>query len=162
MKQIKLTQGQFALVDDADYDWLNQYKWFAHKSRGNFYAGRMSPTKKGTRYAIRMHRQIFGLEHDDKRDTDHINHNTLDNHQENLRICTHRQNMKNQKKRPNTTSKYKGVCWKKKEKKWYVRITVDGNRISLGRFTDEKEAATAYNKAAKKYFGNFAYLNVFP
>ena len=98
MKKIELTQDQYAIVDDADYDWLNQWKWFAYKHRrGNFYAARMSPTKNGSRFYIRMSREILGLEHNDKRQGDHIHHNTLDNRRANLRICTNAENLKNRK-----------------------------------------------------------------
>ncbi len=123
MKQILLTQGKIALVADADYDWLNQWKWYVLKDRsGSFYAVRSSSQKKGKRYPIYMHRLILGLERGDKREGDHRNHNTLDNRRSNLRICTQQQNLTNQKPRSNGTSKYKGVTWDKHRKKWYAQI----------------------------------------
>ena len=152
MKEIPLTQGQFAIVDDADYDWLNQYKWCACKCRGNFYAIRQSTH-------IYMHRQILGLERGDKRQGDHQNHNTLDNRRDNLRVCTHRENLRNQKLQKKKTSKYKGVCWSESRKKWYAYITVNKKMKNLGRFHSEIFAAGIYDRAAKKYFGEFAHLN---
>ena len=87
MKQIKLTQNKVALVDDADHDWLSQWKWYAVKDySGDFYATRNSSWKAGKQHTIRMHRQILGLERGDKRISDHINHSTLDNCRSNLRI----------------------------------------------------------------------------
>src|SRR3990167_11489999 len=96
MKRIKLTKGQYALVSDEDYEELNKVKWFALQSRGvkRFDAARNAPSVKGKEKVLLMHRVIMntpqGL------DTDHINHNPLDNRRENLRICTHGQNISNQ------------------------------------------------------------------
>lgn len=161
MKKIKLTQGQFALVDDADYDWLNQWKWFAYKHRhGNFYAARMSSTKNGKRFCIRMSRKVLGLKQGDKQQADHIYHNTLDNRRDKLRVCTNQENTRNKKIRSNTTSQFKGVHWCKLRKKWVAKIMIDGIKKSLGNFILEMDAALAYNKAAEKYFGEYACLNL--
>lgn len=160
MKRIKLTQGQVALVDDADYDWLTQYKWCAYKHRsGNFYSIRASSRKDGKQYTIMMHRQILGLKKGDKRQGDHRDHNTLDNRRNNLRICTGQQNQLNQKSHPNTTSRFKGVSWSKSCKKWIVHIRIKGKLKHLGYFISEIEAALMYDKAAEKYYKEFAYLN---
>ena len=89
---------------------------------------------------------------------DHINHDGLDNRKSNLRLCTQRQN--NQTQRPRgKTSKYKGVYWNKRAKKFMASICIDGKKKSLGYFIDEVAAAKSYDKAAKKLFGEFAYLN---
>jgi len=160
MKEIPLTQGQFAIVDDADYAWLNQWKWCAHKIRDYFYAVRHSSRKKGKRYTLLMHRVILGLERGDKRQGDHRNRNTLDNSQDNLRICTPRQNAMNRKAFSNTTSKYKGVSWNRQAKKWQAQIKIKGESRYLGSFDLEIDAAIAYNEEAKKHYGEFAYLNV--
>ena len=150
MKKIKLTQGKFALVDDVDYKWLNQWKWCAMYSYGNWYAMR------GKRPQIFMHRLIlntpFGM------DTDHINHNTLDNKHCNIRVCTHQQNSFNGKPRKGT-SKYKGVSWFKRDKKWRAYIVLNNKQIHLGYFISEIEAARTYDKAAIKHFGVYAFLN---
>lgn len=160
MREIPLTQGKVALVDNADYDWLNQHKWHANEDcSGNFYAARNLPLGNGKYYHIRMHRQILGLKRGDKREIDHKNHKTLDNRRINIRICTHQQNLMNHKLHSNTSSKYKGVYWDKQHKKWRARIYIKGKRKHLGRFEDEKQAALAYNEAAKKYYGEFAFLN---
>ena len=161
MKEIPLTQGEFAIVDDVDYDWLSQWKWHARKEGLNFYAARNPPKKSGNTAKIYMSRQILRLHCGDSRESDHINHNTLDNRRGELRICTHQQNLRNRKSFPNKTSRFKGVNWCKRLKNWQVAIRATGKTIYLGRFKDEKEAALAYNKAAKKYYGEFAYLNVF-
>lgn len=86
MKEILLTQNQVALVDDADFEWLSQWKWYAIWSPGikGFYAVRRGRLPDGRRSLIRMHRQILGLDMADKRQGDHVNHDTLDNRRENL------------------------------------------------------------------------------
>ena len=161
MKKIKLTQGQFALVDDVDYEELSKYKWQANyfKHINSFYATRHTPARKGKHYVIYMHRQILGLERGDGKQGDHKDHNTLDNRRENLRVCTRQQNEMNRKPNQDTTSQFKGVCWDKAKRRWRALIYLNGVSKHLGFFNEEKEAALAYNIAAKKYFGNFAYLN---
>jgi hypothetical protein len=95
---ILLTQGKFAIVDDADYEWLNQWKWCArwHMQTKSFYAVRNIPKQS---LNMRMHRQILelGNGNHDKRQGDHINHDTLDNRRNNLRIVTSRGNNSNRR-----------------------------------------------------------------
>lgn len=161
MKKIPLGSGKYTVVDDADYDWLNQYIWCL---TGNGYVINAiaysalcdtpcSPVSS-------MHRLILGLEIGDKREGDHINHKTSDNRRCNLRICNRSENQHNRSlTKRNTSSKFKGVSWNKNAKKWYTKIKVDGHTKWLGSFSEEKYAAQAYNIAAKKYFGEFAFLN---
>lgn len=160
MKKIPLTQGQFALVDDEDYMWLSQWKWFAHRKgvAFTFYAMRMVQ-EKGRQILCRMHREILGLKFGDKRQSDHENLHGLDNQRRNLRICTQAQNQQNQSLSKNNTSGYKGVSWHKTKKKWQSRIGSKSGRICLGHFDDKVKAAKAYDKTAKKLFGKFARLN---
>lgn len=150
MKEIQLTQGKVALVDDGDFELLNKYKWSAHKGRGAWYATRgVGP--------IKMHRQIthapIGAV------VDHINGNGLDNRRINLRVCSHSENMRNSALRSDNTTGYKGVR-KRTDRKWYsAEIRVNGLSVNLGRFETAEGAARAYDEAAKKYFGDFARLN---
>lgn len=161
MPRIPLTQDQYALVDDIDFEELNQFKWCVKRERnGNFYAVRRS-LKDDKQIKIRMHRQILGLEFGDSRQGDHINRITLDNKRANLRICTIQQNQFNRKPQANTTSKYKGVRWDKQKKKWRAVIMINGKNNYLGRYDDEELAAIAYDLVARKVFGDFAYLNFF-
>jgi len=106
-----------------------------------------------------MHREILELKKGDGKYGDHINHNTLDNRKNELRVCTQSQNNMNSRKRKNCTSIYKGVCWKKQFMRWDSYIMVNQKQIYIGRFKSEKMAALAYNKKAKELFGEFAYLN---
>jgi len=105
-----------------------------------------------------MHRQI--IDPGKGMVVGHINHRGMDNRRANIRAATHSQNLYNRKKpsRP-STSKYKGVSWHKLRKKWSARIGIDGKKRCLGNFEDEIEAAKAYDRAARKYHGEFACLN---
>src|SRR5437879_4118875 len=109
MKKIPLTQGQFAIVDDADFLELSQFSWYAQKQRHGFYAVRCIRDEKGNQRTILMHREIMRTQ--DGFDTDHINNDKLDNRRENLRICTASQNMQNKDIRSDSTSGFKGVSW---------------------------------------------------
>ena len=160
MKYIPLTQGKFACVDDADYEWLNQYKWHAQKDGNTWYAVRHITKPDGKRQAVMMHRFILGLKPSEL--TDHRNHNGLHNWQDNLRICNHSQNKQNSNPQKNGSSKYKGVYWKKSIHKWGTQIMKKGKNYHLGYFTSEIEAAKAYDIAAVKYFGEFASINFEP
>ncbi len=146
MKRIKLTQGQFALVDTEDYEQLNQYKWCAAWSpkTQSFYVERSSKIKNGKRYLILMAREVLGLKRDDILQSDHINHDTLDNRRVNLRAVTNQQNQWNQKNP-------KGYCWHKRDKKYQARIKVNGRGIHLGLFSTIKDARNAYLNAKKQY-----------
>jgi len=157
MKEIPLTQGKVAIVDDCDYDYLMQWKWYADKGVSTFYAKRNIRNADGTRSAIKMHRQIMGVT-DPKKLVDHINHEGLDCRKANLRLCSHSQNNKNMLK-TRGKSKYKGVCWHVNQKKFNVKINADGKVYHLGCFSSEIEAAHAYNKGALHYHGEFASLN---
>ncbi len=158
MKQIPLSQGLFALVDDEDFEELNKYKWCAYKSKNTFYALRNSLYKDNKkRHIIQMHRVILGL-NDLEIKCDHIDHNGLNNQKYNLRPSTNAENCKNQKAR-NGTSKYKGVCWCKKRNKWRANIRVNDKQVYIGHFNNEIDAAKSYDEMAKLHYKEFAYLN---
>ena len=158
MKEIKLSQGKIAMVDDEDFENLNNYKWFAYKDFETFYA-RRSYTENGIKHTIDMHRQILKLS-DSKIQVDHADCNGLNNQRFNIRECTNSQNRMNVRSAQNTSSKYKGVCWHVRAKKWNVGIGVNKKRIHLGYFDNEEMAAIAYDNAALKYFGEFSRLNI--
>ena len=159
VKEIQLTQGKVALVDDEDFEELNKYKWCAHKpgTASTYYAMRaISVIINGKRKQkmIDMHRQILGFP---KGMIDHINRNGLDNRKKNLRICTRSTNRLNSKIRKDNKSGFRGVCWYKQTKKWVAHIAQP--RITIGYFDDVIEAAKAYDKKAIELYGDFAQLN---
>lgn len=153
MREIPLTRGAVALVDDADYPWLSQWKWQV-SPKG--YASRTSGSK-GNRKHISLHR--FIMDAPNGAEIDHINRNKLDNRRCNLRFVTREQNMANRDKRKQGTSAYKGVRFRASISKWEARIKCNRQEIYLGCFTSEIEAARAYDRAALEYFGEFARLN---
>ena len=165
MKQIALTQGKVALVDDADFEWLTQWKWYTRKEKNTYYAVRTiitsliksssNPNRK--RILLPMHRDIMNAPKG--KDTDHINHNGLDNRRCNLRICSRSENNQNQLARK-CSSIYKGVSWSKAAQKWEAYIKKTRKRIYLGYHINEVDAALAYDIAAKKLFGEFAHTNL--
>jgi len=163
MKEIPLSRGKVALVDDEDYEWLNQSRWrlLSHNERYSSgpYALRSQynpDTKRST--TIYMHRLILSAP--SHLQVDHINGNGLDNRRSNLRLCLSRQNQYNYRKtkRP-TTSRYKGVSWNKQKRKWEAQIQVNRKHKHLGVFGNEKDAAYCYDAGALRYFGEFARLN---
>lgn len=152
MKKIKLTRGKEALVDDEDYEYLSQFKWqYHHKG----YAVRVTPRPEHKQ--LQMHREI--LKPEKGIFIDHINSNGLDNRKENLRLANNQKNQWNSRKQSNCSSKYKGVCWVKRSKKWRASIVYCRKSTFLGDFENEIDAVKAYNEAAIKYFGDFAKLN---
>ena len=158
-RHIPLTQGKYAIVDPEDYERFGQYRWFAVRSRDTFYAARSARREKdGRRKSYQMHREIMKIA--EGMVCDHINGDGLDNRKANLREATCAQNNWNRaKSRVISCSKYKGLAWDRQDRRWEVRISVNGRRIYIGRFKDQLEAAKAYDAAAVKYHGQYANVN---
>jgi len=152
---IPLTQGQNAIVDVEDFEWLSEWNWCTRKSSWKngllFYATR----NEGSRQ-IPMHVQILGCK------GDHKNRDGLDNRRRNLRPCTESQNGMNRRRYINNRSGFKGVSWDSVNKKWRASIAVQAKCKNLGLFKLKEDAARAYNKAAKRLHGEFACLNEVP
>jgi hypothetical protein len=156
MKIINLTQKQYTIVDDDDYENLIKFKWYARKDCNTYYALRFKyNNKKHTE--ILMHRLILNAPNNFK--VDHIDGNGLNNQKYNLRLCTSQQNNFNMGISKHNKSGFKGVSFCKSRNKWYAYIMINGRTKNLGRFLSINEAALKYNNAAKKYFGEFARLN---
>jgi len=158
MKEISLTQGQVALVDDDDYERLSQWKWCVTKQRNTFYAHR-GTSVAGVQKTLKMHRVILDCPRG--MDIDHIDGNGLNNQKSNLRIVTRRQN--NQNRHDKRTSIYPGVHWYSHANKWRAILGYKGNKICLGTFKSEINAFRAYYDAVlalgQEVLG-FAYPNI--
>lgn len=141
------------MVDDEDFDYLNQFYWQVDKTDS------VGTHANGERPRTLMHRLIMKAPAD--REVDHIDGNRLNNQRSNLRICNSSQNKCNRGPRKDCKSGYKGVSWHGQRQKWTVRIQPPNSKkyLSLGLYTDIKEAAKAYNKAAKKYHGEYVFIN---
>ena len=163
MKTIELTQGKVVLVDDDDFEYLNQWKWFANGNHGILYAIRRGLMIDGKQKTIRMHRVIMNTPKN--MNVDHIDGDGLNNQKKNLRNCTLAENNRNWRKQKIKTSIYKGVHYNISKFKGYTHIyiraciRVNNKLIALGNFKTEESAARAYDEAAKIYFGEFANLN---
>lgn len=156
MKLIPLTQGQFAQVDDEDYDSLMQWKWHAIKGRLSYYAVRAIPNtfKKKRQTTLWMHREIMNTE--DGVLVDHVDHDGLNNQKGNLRNCSISQN--NCNKKPVSKTGFKGVT-KVHERRYRAAIRVNRKALNLGAYEDPVSAAKMYDMYAEFYFGEFAFLN---
>jgi hypothetical protein len=163
MREIPLTRGYVAFVDDADYERVTAAgPWSAHiDRRKNVYARHtMQHNAEGKQPTLLMHRFILGIT-DSKVKVDHRNRYGLDNRRENLRLPTNSQNGANANKcRRGASSRFRGVSWHKRIGKWGAHIGVNRKLIHLGYFAEELDAARAYDAAAREHFGEFAHFNL--
>jgi len=154
MREIELTQGKVALIDDEDWPLVSQHTWHAAKSSDLWYA---RTTKRKTRMRVFMHRLIMnpprGL------DVDHINGDGLDNRKQNLRQATDSQNQQNRHRLSTNTSGYRGVTFHKKLNKWQAGIKKFGHSYYLGLHPTAESAALAYDLKAREIYGEGARLN---
>ncbi len=155
-RKIPLTQGQLAIVDSTDYDWLTQWRWCANWSKftQSYYAVRNETVGYKKLRGVKMHRVILGLKYRDGKLSDHRNGDTLDNRRFNLRVATNSKNAMNSRRFRNNTSGFKGVC--RDRARWRATITVNYKRINIGWFATAPEAYVARCEALKKYHGEFA------
>lgn len=154
MKEIQLTQGKVALVDDEIFEWVSQWNWYAMRSKNTYYAYRY--VSKGGKHALAMHREILGIK-DCKIQGDHRDGNGLNNQRYNLREATSAQNQAN--RGSFGKSKYKGVFKMNNRPGYISKISNNRKNKHLGYFRSEIEAAKAYDKVAHELYGEFARLN---
>jgi len=155
MKEIRLNKERVALVDDDNYEWLNQWKWSWKPDRHGGYATRIE--SRPVRRLISMSRLIMG--EPEGLEVDHINQDKLDNRKENLRVCTTLENSRNKSITKSNKTGYKGVSEYPRYNCYRARISIDGKDRFLGYFDEIKDAAREYDKKAKELFGEFAVLN---
>jgi hypothetical protein len=155
MKLIRLTNSlKHFIVDDEDYERCQLFKWGLNT---------LNDRELNIRSTIDQITLSNFLMNDKSSEFDHTDRDIYNNQKSNLRKCTHNQNCMNRKKSTtnHATSKYKGVDWRSNRYVWRARIKSNNMQINLGTFDSEIKAAQAYNRAAKKYFGEFACLNQF-
>ncbi|SRR6266550_4921490 len=162
MKKIALSGGEFAIVDNRDYERLSPHHWRAkHDERGNLKNVQRDVRINGKKRAVLMHHEVIGHPLPGM-EVDHENRNPLDNRRKNLRFCTSALNKANSRKRSTNTSGFKGVVFLVRgvTKPWAARIQV-GDRIIMGGrcFATAEEAARRYDELATKFHGPFAHLN---
>jgi hypothetical protein len=157
MRTISLTQGFVALVDDADYDRVAAHKWCATRCKTNVYGIRKVKTADGRTTSQLLHRFILSVI-DPGIDVDHEDHNGLNCQRYNLRRCVRGENNGNRRK-IRGVSNYKGVSWDSSRGLWRACITIRRRTKYLGRFDDERDAALAYDAAARENFGVCSFCN---
>ena len=149
MREIELTRGYKAIVDEEDFERVSQHKWL--------YIEQGYARTKINRKTMSLHRFIMNARPGQV--VDHRNHDKLDNRRTNLRICTQRQNSMN--KRTPAGRRFKGIdlhhCGR-----YRARVRRDGKLLFVGWADTPEEAAALYNLGAIKHFGEFAYLNSIP
>jgi hypothetical protein len=152
-KQIPLTQGQVALVDDWWFDYLSQWKWLAiwNGDMKGYYAFRSS-RENGKQKLIGMHRVVAKTP--ERMFTDHINHNTLDNREQNLRNATPSQNGMN--RRVQSNNKVGEKCIHKSRNGYRVFVYKNGKHFFNKRFPTLEDAIAARDKVLKEAHGEYA------
>ena len=156
MKILTTVNSHSIQVSDEDYIYLLGFSWFGKIENGVRRAVTCSikdKTHQMSRMILKRRGIIF------KHEVDHKDRDQFNNQFENLRPATRSQNQMNRKVQSNNITGYKGVCFDTRADKYAARITVNKYRIQLGYYLDPTEAAKAYDLAAKKYFGEFAWLN---
>lgn len=144
------------IIDAEDIPKVEGYTWCVNKHKNTFYA--VTNIQLGNRKykSLYLHRLIMDFP---ELHIDHVSGNGLDNRKSNLRICTCQENHMNRKSHKNSSSKYKGISWHKRDKIWQARIRFNGKLIYIGYFDSDIEAAKAYDAKALELFDGFAKLN---
>ncbi len=154
VREIPVSKGLVTLVDDEDYEWLSQWKWYSADFNGVMYAFR----KRRGGGSVYMHREITSAPKGMV--VDHLDWDGLNNQKSNLRVVTHAENVTRSRLSRRNTSGYRGVTWLKRDRKWRAQIRDrDGRFKAIGTYSDPAEAARAYDAVAREERGDSAVLN---
>ncbi len=158
MRNIRLSNGMIAIIDDEDFDALSIWSWHYKPSGLTGYAYRNAPRGSAGPRTPKMHQVVLAVRPGEC--VDHINGDGLDNRRGNLRVAVGNQNNANRKKSlKKASSRFKGVNWDPNRGKWLAYVRVNRKMKNLGRYILEEDAAKVYNAAAIEYFGEYAKLN---
>lgn len=149
--ELSLTNGGVTLVDYEDYLYFRQWNW------SKMPTGHVRRCKHGK--ILLLHVEILKRAFGYTGQPDHKDRNPLNNQRTNLRPSTQSQNRMNSGLMSNSTTGYKGVDFKKDKYRYRARIGLEGKVFFLGYFVSSEEAAKAYDRAARRYHGEFACLN---
>ena len=156
-REIPLTQGKVAIVDDKDYDLVKDYKWRLHT--GGYARTTVYGEEGVERKDIYMHRLVLSAKNGTL--VDHVNGDKLDNRRENLRAATTSQNSANSPRKRCNTSGYKGVTFHAHTGKWRAQIMHNRKYLHIGLYKTREDAAHAYDKKARELYGEFAQVNFY-
>lgn len=149
--------GKYALVNVDGFELVKNFRWYLNKEGYVMRSQHISGSGKKRKKKIVILARLL-MDAPKNKVVDHINRDPLDNRKENLRICSRSQNEANSPSRGGT-SQFKGVHWDKKTERWISGIKLKYKKFILGSFESEIEAAKVYDKKAREFFGEFAYLN---
>ena len=151
-REIQLTRGMVALVDDVDFERAVCFEWSAAKRGAQLWYAKRSASPRPHRSWEYLHRFILGVVDPSVR-VDHKNNDGLDNRRLNLRVASHGQNCQNS--RPRSSSGFKGVDWHSGDGRWRARC----GGVHIGEFDSAEEAAVAYDRVALEVYGKDAFVN---
>jgi hypothetical protein len=158
MKELKLTKGYVAIVDDEDFEIVSQWHWSATKCCDKVYA-RRTQRYGNKKVQVYLHRYLMNIHLCDKTVfCDHKDRDTMNNQKSNLRVCTAAENQRNKTKKRNGMHKYMGVS--ANHKRFSASLSLNGKRVYIGTYDTQEEAAIAYNKKKIEVHGDFVNLNV--
>lgn len=153
VREIRLSRGMVALVDEEDYERVAQFRWSADVIGGKCYAVRWQRREDGTKAKVYMHRLL--MDAPKGTEVDHRDGDGRNNTRGNMRLATHAENGRNRSADRDSSTGIKGISWDKDARKWQAGIGVNGKRIALGRFDTPEAAHAAYAEASKRYHGEF-------
>ena len=155
MTYIELTKGYRVLIDDEDAH-LAGFNWHALVTKtGLVYAQRKAKNfEANPQSTILIHREIVGATSKDQK-VDHINGDTLDNRRENLRICSHADNIRNAKLRKNNSTGFAGVQWNERIKRFQVFMTINRRNTYFGCFPTLEDAIVKRQALEVEHWGGY-------